>query len=67
MTQFLPIPVLVSRLFYSLINYLPATNFSEFPRNFPTKITGIPDLEAEIPILDPPASGEIPAENTTKV
>jgi hypothetical protein len=55
-----------SRLFYSLINFLPATNFSEFSSDFPTRISGIPESEAEIPIPDPPARGAIPAEFTTK-
>ena len=74
-TQFLPIPVPVPNgkfvpasfaPFYSLINYLPATNFSKFLRDFPMKISGIPESEAEIPIPDPPARGAIPAEFTTK-
>ena len=45
---------------------IPATNFSKFLRDFPTKITRILEAEAEIPIPDPPGRGAIPAEFTTK-
>ena len=41
-------------------------NHSLFSDDFPTEICGIPGSEAEIPILDPPARGAVPAEITAK-